>query len=390
MELAELARLLASPLHEARLLALLLLARRFAAATAASQRDLYHFYFGHIGHINIWDLVDASAPPLVGGYLSGRSRRPLYQLAASASLWERRIAIVATLHFIRNRDFADTLRIVEQLLDDREDLLHKACGWMLREVGKRDLAVAEGFILRHGRRMPRTMLRYLLECFPEAARRRHLRKTVAVAAGSARPARKRRNVRYPGRPPRPLRACHQCRALSQLLSGPRPGRDSDGRRWSYPAASRRRAATFRDARRNSWPIRDRVRRQQKVRCDTSPREPIAVQSSCIVERVRDLNLASYWLGCFADKRRRRAFSFYRWWSRRSAQRLAEDKAMAVRRGYAELSHAPRFIGDVLKDQDAIVFVFVIELFDFCDIDIGEPGMIAEAGCGVAHRDSGPA
>jgi len=195
MELAELARLLASPLHEARLLALLLLVRRFAAATAAAQRDLYHFYFGHIGHINNWDLVDASAPPLVGGYLSGRSRRPLYRLAVSASLWERRIAIVATLHFIRNHDFDDTLRIAEQLLDDREDLLHKACGWMLREVGKRDLAVAEGFILRHGRRMPRTMLRYLLECFPEAARRRHLRETVAVAAGSARPARKRRNER---------------------------------------------------------------------------------------------------------------------------------------------------------------------------------------------------
>lgn len=192
MELAELARLLASPLHEARLLALLLLVRRFAAATAATQRDLYHFYFDHIGHINNWDLVDASAPPLVGGYLSGRSRRPLYRLAVSASLWELRIAIVATLHFIRNHDFADTLRIAEQLLDDREDMLHKACGWMLREVGKRDLAVAEGFILRNGRRMPRTMLRYLLECFPEAARRRHLRETAAVAAGIARPARRPR------------------------------------------------------------------------------------------------------------------------------------------------------------------------------------------------------
>src|SRR3569623_942047 len=87
------------------------------------------------------------------------------------------------------------------------------------------------------------------------------------------------------------------------------------------------------------------------------------------------------VGPVADKRRRRAQPFYRWWSRRSAQRLAEDQVMAVRRGYAELSHAPRFIGDVLKDHDAIVFVFVIELFDFCDIDIGEPGMIAEAGCG---------
>src|SRR3569623_1180519 len=90
--------------------------------------DIYLFYFDHIGHINNWDSVDASAPPLVGGYLSGRSRRPLYRLAGSASLWERRIAIVAPQHLIRNQDFADTLRIAEQLLDDREDLLHKAGG----------------------------------------------------------------------------------------------------------------------------------------------------------------------------------------------------------------------------------------------------------------------
>jgi 3-methyladenine DNA glycosylase AlkD len=120
--------------------------------------------------INNWDLVDSSAHQIVGGQLDDRSRRPLYRLAASESLWERRIAIIATLHFIKNADFEDTFRIADILLEDAEDLIHKAVGWMLREVGNRDCAVEEAFLVPRYDRMPRTMLRYAIEKFPEPRR----------------------------------------------------------------------------------------------------------------------------------------------------------------------------------------------------------------------------
>ena len=125
--------------------------------------------------INNWDLVDASAPYIVGAYLIDKARRPLYKLAKSRSLWERRIAIIATAYFIRQGDFADTLAISRMLLADQEDLIHKATGWMLREVGKRSLFELENFLREHCRMMPRTMLRYAIEKLPEVKRQRYLK-----------------------------------------------------------------------------------------------------------------------------------------------------------------------------------------------------------------------
>ncbi len=135
---------------------------------------LYELYLANTRYVNNWDLVDASAREIVGGYLADRSREPLDRLAASSSLWERRISIVATHYFIRSGEFADTLRIAERLLDDREDLIHKAVGWMLREVGKKHQPTLESFLKRHGRVMPRTALRYAIERFPADLRRAYL------------------------------------------------------------------------------------------------------------------------------------------------------------------------------------------------------------------------
>jgi len=171
-------QLLRSPHHEARLLALLLLVQAFDQGNPSERQAIYDLYLGATRHINNWDLVDASAPYIVGAHLAERERSPLYLLAQSASLWERRIAIVATFHFIRRGEFADTLGIAARLLSDREDLIHKATGWMLRELGKRDLAVLETFLQRHYRAMPRTMLRYAIERFPEERRLAYLHGTV--------------------------------------------------------------------------------------------------------------------------------------------------------------------------------------------------------------------
>ena len=172
---AEAARLLNSPHHEARLLALVFLVRAFGKGSAAERQKIYDLYLAATHHINNWDLVDASAPYIVGAHLAGRERAPLYRLAQSDSLWERRIAIVATFHFIRGGESRDTLGIAERLLADREDLIHKATGWMLRELGKRDLAALEPFLQRHYPVMPRTMLRYAIERFPEERRQAYLR-----------------------------------------------------------------------------------------------------------------------------------------------------------------------------------------------------------------------
>jgi 3-methyladenine DNA glycosylase AlkD len=135
---------------------------------------VYKLYLAHTRYVNNWDLVDASAREIVGGYLADKSREPLYRLAGSPSLWERRISIVATHHFIRRNDFADTLTIAERLLGDREDLIHKAVGWMLREVGKKHQPALELFLRRHGKVMPRTMLRYAIERFAPEVRRAYL------------------------------------------------------------------------------------------------------------------------------------------------------------------------------------------------------------------------
>jgi 3-methyladenine DNA glycosylase AlkD len=167
--------LLRSPVHEDRLLALLVLTYKFRRADALSRRRIYDLYLRRTKHINNWDLVDVSAPEIIGGYLVDRDRAPLDVLASSARLWERRISIVATAWFINRGEFADTLRIAERLLTDPEDLIHKASGWMLREVGKRDERVLEGFLDRHASVMPRTMLRYAIERLPEVQRQAYLK-----------------------------------------------------------------------------------------------------------------------------------------------------------------------------------------------------------------------
>ena len=166
--------LLESRYHEERMFALLLLMQFYQRAEDKEQAAAYDLYLGNTHRINNWDLVDVSAPRIVGRHLQDRPRKMLYQLARSSLLWERRIAIIATAWFIRLDDFDDTLKIAEILLQDEHDLMHKAVGWMLREVGKRDLAAEEDFLLEHYRDMPRTMLRYAIERFPEKKRKDYL------------------------------------------------------------------------------------------------------------------------------------------------------------------------------------------------------------------------
>jgi 3-methyladenine DNA glycosylase AlkD len=167
--------LLRSAVHEERLLALLLLVDAHQRGDEQSRRRIYAAYFANRRWINNWDLVDTSAPRIVGAHLERRSRRPLYRLARSPSLWERRIAIMATMHFIRQGDFADTLAIAALLQSDTEALVQKAVGWMLREVGKRDRAAEESFLVDRYRDMPRTMLRYAIERLPSARRQAYLK-----------------------------------------------------------------------------------------------------------------------------------------------------------------------------------------------------------------------
>jgi len=173
--LADVQILLTSAYHEERLCALLLLVQKFSRGSDAEKKSIYALYLRNTRYVNNWDLVDLSAYLIVGPYLADRDRRPLYALARAASLWERRIAIMSTFHFIKNNQFADTLAIAVLLLTDREDLMHKAVGWMLREIGKRDLAVEKEFLKSHYQRMPRTMLRYAIEKFPENERQRYLK-----------------------------------------------------------------------------------------------------------------------------------------------------------------------------------------------------------------------
>ena len=167
--------LLRSRIHEERLLALLLLVQAFAREDESGRRAVYQLYLAHTRHINNWDLVDLSAAPIVGGWLADRSRAPLLRLARSRSLWERRIAIVATYHFIKGGELEETFKVAGTLLHDRHDLIHKAVGWMLREAGKRNGSALRAFLRERYRLMPRTMLRYAIERFPEDERRRYLK-----------------------------------------------------------------------------------------------------------------------------------------------------------------------------------------------------------------------
>lgn len=175
LPLPETVRLLGSPLHEARLLALLIWMQMYRTGDESQRERIYALYAQNTRRINNWDLVDLSAMHIVGAHLWGRDRSPLDAWAVSPLLWERRIAVLSTFHFIRREAFDDTLRIAGRLLHDPEDLMHKAVGWMLREVGKRDRAAEEAFLREHARVMPRTMLRYAIERFSEEVRQRYLR-----------------------------------------------------------------------------------------------------------------------------------------------------------------------------------------------------------------------
>jgi 3-methyladenine DNA glycosylase AlkD len=174
LPLREAARLLHSNIHEERLAALVILVLQAAKGDADTRKLIYDLYLANTRYINNWDLVDLSAPQVVGAYLEDKSRTRLYRLAKSPWLWDRRISILATFHFIRHGDLDDTLRIAELLLGDKESLIQKAVGWMLREVGKRNQKALETFLEEHCRTMPRTALRYAIERFPERKRRAYL------------------------------------------------------------------------------------------------------------------------------------------------------------------------------------------------------------------------
>ena len=172
LDLREIGSLLSGGVHEERLTALLLLVNRFRKAAPPEQRRIYTFYLKHTRWINNWDLVDSSAPYIMGPY---GDQAMLGKLARSGNLWERRISVLATFHSIRLGDPRPALRIASLLLGDEHDLIHKAVGWMLREVGKRtSVANLETFLDRHCRAMPRTALRYAIERLPEARRRHYL------------------------------------------------------------------------------------------------------------------------------------------------------------------------------------------------------------------------
>jgi 3-methyladenine DNA glycosylase AlkD len=174
--------LLRSMIHEERLLALIVLVSRYQhppsdlAQRTEHHSRIYQFYQNHLSQVNNWDLVDISAPPIVGAYVFENQLRDLFQWSHSSNLWKRRIAIVSTLYGIRHNQFVTTLQIAENLLQDPHDLIHKATGWMLREIGKRNLQDLLHFLDRFSEIMPRTMLRYAIERLPESQRLTYLRK----------------------------------------------------------------------------------------------------------------------------------------------------------------------------------------------------------------------
>lgn len=171
LPLAECRALLESRFNEERLLALLVLVERYRRGDEVDRRAIHRVYLAARARVNNWNLVDSSAPYILGPHLRDRSRQRLDRLAASSSLWDRRIAVLASFAFIREGDFSTSLRLAARLLTDPEDLMHKACGWMLREVGKRDRSTLEDFLRRYHAYMPRTMLRYAIERLPAARRR---------------------------------------------------------------------------------------------------------------------------------------------------------------------------------------------------------------------------
>lgn len=173
-EFFEIEKLLKSKIHEERLCALLILIQKFEKTNEKEKQKIVDFYLANTKQINNWDLVDLSAPKIIGKHLVEKNRKIVYTLAKSKELWEKRIAIIATYAFIQKNDFSDTLKISELLINEEHDLMHKAVGWMLREIGKRNLNAEEKFLKKHYKKMPRTMLRYAIEKFDEPKRKAYL------------------------------------------------------------------------------------------------------------------------------------------------------------------------------------------------------------------------
>lgn len=171
---ADIQKLLDSPIHEYRLTGLLTLVYKYKKSDIQDKKKIVQFYEKNFQAINNWDLVDLTAHKILGDWLIDKNRHKLYKLAKSKNLWKKRIAIISTFTFIRQNDFVDTLEIAKILLNDDHDLIHKAVGWMLREIGKRDMQVEELFLQKNYKQMPRTMLRYAIEKFPEKKRLQYL------------------------------------------------------------------------------------------------------------------------------------------------------------------------------------------------------------------------
>ncbi|MFH1820616.1 MAG: DNA alkylation repair protein [Candidatus Nealsonbacteria bacterium] len=171
LSLNETVSLLHSKIHEERLVALLILVSKFEAG----EKDrVYRLYLKNTKYVNNWDLVDLTAHKIMGCYLINKPKNILYKLARSKNLWERRMSLIATFYFIKENKFKDSLKLAETLLYDKHDLIHKALGWMLREIGKKDLKTEEKFLRKYYKVMPRTALRYAIERFPERKRKWYL------------------------------------------------------------------------------------------------------------------------------------------------------------------------------------------------------------------------
>jgi len=178
LNLNDLKILLNSKVHEERLISLFILIYKFEKGDEKEKEKIFSFYLKNRKGVNNWDLIDLSAPKIVGKYLLDKEKSLLLELAISENLWERRIAILSTQEFIRNNKFDTTLKIAKILLRDEQDLIHKAVGWMLREIGKRDLSAEELFLKLYYKNMPRTMLRYAIEKFPEVKRKKYLQSKI--------------------------------------------------------------------------------------------------------------------------------------------------------------------------------------------------------------------
>jgi len=173
---SDIKKLLTSPVHEQRLLALLVLVKKFSNGSAEEQRIVFNFYLSNSRYINNWDLVDLSADKILGAYLWDKPKDILFRLAVSKNVWQRRLAILATFYFIKQGQSRETLRLSRLLLKDKHDLIHKSVGWMLREVGKRcSTKDLESFLNKYAPVMPRTMLRYALEKLPTRKRKKYLK-----------------------------------------------------------------------------------------------------------------------------------------------------------------------------------------------------------------------